>query len=70
MAIVLQYRQVIGVVGVIGVPVFVSLIMTLQYIHRMTKIRQAEKKQQSNREERQANHQMQNIATNAASSDS
>jgi hypothetical protein len=68
-AIVLQYRQVLGVVGVIGVPIFVGLIMALQYIHKMTKIRQAEEKQQGKREGMQANKQIQNIGTKAPNSD-
>jgi hypothetical protein len=45
LAIVIQYHDLLGMWGTIGTPVFVGLLMALQYLHAMTKIRQAEEKQ-------------------------
>jgi hypothetical protein len=42
LAIVAEYHTLLGIWGVIGVPVFVGLIMAWQYLHAIAKIEQEE----------------------------
>ena len=44
LAIVAQYHKLLGLWGSVGVPLFVGLIMILQYLHAMAKIDQDEMK--------------------------
>ena len=49
--ITVQYHKALGVWGVIGVPTLLGFMMTLGYLHTISKINHAEEKQKSLRQE-------------------